>query len=397
MIHDAARGRITFTGVLVTTMMAATFTAVAFGILAQFLIDDFDISRAQVGGLVTAVGVVAAILSPFVGRLTDGIGGRRALIVLLVFSFLGLLGVALAPIYGLLLVAGGLAGVAQALGNPATNKLIAQVIPQGRRGVITGLKQSGVQLGIFLGGVLLPVGALSIGWRPTIAMVALLPACILVVAFFVVPPHADSGGASKQRLLERHPPGTWWLTLYSLGMGAAAGSLMTFLPLYAHEEMGLTERQAGLVIGLVGLVALITRILWGPLSERARHYGAPLAVLAGVAAVSVVALLLAPSVGVTLLWVGAVLMAASSGSWNSVAMLAVMHEAGPGRAGSASGIVLFGFMTGLGIGPLVFGYSVDTTGAYTIGLWALVILCLTSMVVALSWLNRSRYVVLQLK
>ena len=56
-------------------------------------------------------------------------------------------------------------GVGQAIANPATNKLISMHVPPGKRGIITGIKQSGVQAGTFLGGLLLPVITLSFGWR----------------------------------------------------------------------------------------------------------------------------------------------------------------------------------------------------------------------------------------
>ena len=47
-----------------------------------------------------------------------------------------------------------------------------------------------------------------------------------------------------------------------------------------------------------------------------------------------------------------------------------MIEAGVAATGRASGVVLFGFLTGLGLGPPVFGAIVDTTGSYDL-MWLL--------------------------
>ena len=87
----------------------------------------------------------------------------------------------------------------------------------------------------------------------------------------------------------------------------------------------------------------------------------------------------APSLGLMLLWVGVVLTGLGSSSWNSVGMLAVITDAGVRGAGRASGVVLLGFLLGLGIGPPLFGWSVDVTGEYTVMWW----LSIAAFVVAL--------------
>ena len=66
-------------------------------------------------------------------------------------------------------------------------------------------------------------------------------------------------------------------------------------------------------------------------------------------------------------------------------MLAVMDEAGMERAGRASGIVMLGFLIGLGIGPPLFGRSIDSTGSYDF-MWMVSIgAFLLASAVALLW------------
>jgi cyanate permease len=50
-------------------------------------------------------------------------------------------------------------------------------------------------------------------------------------------------------------------------------------------------------------------------------------------------------------------------------MLGLIVIAGREAAGRASGIVLFGFLAGLGMGPPLFGWIVDSTGSYSIVWW----------------------------
>ena len=157
--------RFAFSSLLFAAMGAATFTAASLGILATFIIDDLSISRAELGVDLAVVNIAAAVLSPVAGRITDRIGGKAAIVALFVIAgatFL-LLGTAVGYV---MLLAGALTGAfSQASANPATNKLIAEDLPAGERGLITGVKPSGVQFGIFLGGVTIPSVALALGWR----------------------------------------------------------------------------------------------------------------------------------------------------------------------------------------------------------------------------------------
>jgi MFS family permease len=66
-------------------------------------------------------------------------------------------------------------------------------------------------------------------------------------------------------------------------------------------------------------------------------------------------------------------------------MLALMVYAGADQAGGASGVVLLGFLAGLGLGPPAFGWSVDRFDTYAPGLWSVVALFLIATILGLSW------------
>jgi predicted MFS family arabinose efflux permease len=91
-----------------------------------------------------------------------------------------------------------------------------------------------------------------------------------------------------------------------------------------------------------------------------------------------------------LLWPACVLVAAGSGSWNSVGMLTLMVAAGPESTGRASGFVLLGFLTGLGVSSPVFGAVVDRTGSYDIMWMMSAAAALSAVVVSRLWLRTSR-------
>ncbi|NNC39884.1 MAG: MFS transporter [Acidimicrobiia bacterium] len=361
--------RVSFTVLLAAAMAFATFAGPAFAVLARFIIDDLGLSRAELGWVVAAFSVVGAIASPAVGKLTDRVGGRKALAGIFILSGLGMLAISAAPSYAFLIAAGIVTGMGQASGNPATNKLISVHIPIGGRGAVTGLKQSGVQIGVFLAGVLLPAGALAWGWRTTLTIAGSLSVLTLGTVGLVIPPDppAPQDAASSPGIVWSKP--ILWLTSYGFLMGLAGGAVNTYIPLFGEESIGLSVRVAGSVAGIAGLVAFFSRLAWARHSERTSSYVASLRWIAGLSVVFVGALLAAQEGGAWLLWIGALGLGASATAWNAVGMLAVMVFAGREQSGGASGVVLLGFLAGLGLGPPLFGWSVDRFGQYGPGLW----------------------------
>mgnify|MGYP001822609823 CR=1 FL=1 len=68
--------RLVFGGFLMWMMVSATATVITLPVLATFIIDDFGISRSEFGTIGSVTGLLAAVTSPFAGRLTDRIGGE---------------------------------------------------------------------------------------------------------------------------------------------------------------------------------------------------------------------------------------------------------------------------------------------------------------------------------
>lgn len=385
-----AISRTAFTILLAAAMAVATFAGPAFAVLARFIIDELALTRAEFGWVVASFSTVGALASPAIGRLTDSIGGRKALAAIFVLSGTGMLAIASGPTYLWLIAAAVLAGLGQAFGNPGTNKLISVHIPLGQRGAITGWKQSGVQAGVFLAGMLLPAGALAWGWRPTMAIAGGFSLLLVGVVGYVVPhdPPRTTGKRVSRRLIWSAP--IVWLTLYGFLMGAAGGAVNTYVPLYGEEGLGLSVAVAGSVAGLAGLVAFFSRVIWARHSEKGSSYIRSLILIAALSVVFTGALLAASHWGSWLLWVGALGLGASSTSWNSVGMLALMVYAGEDQAGGASGVVLLGFLAGLGLGPPAFGWSVDRFDNYGPGLWSVIVVFVMATGLALSWRRTAR-------
>lgn len=355
--------------VAAVTMAVATFPIIVASVLAAQLIDEFSISRAEVGLLVTASGLVGALSSPFFGRLTDRLGAVRSSVGVLVAGGVALTAFALSPSYGALLSATLLAGLPNGWGNPATNALVVDNVPSGARGVVTGVKQSGVQIGTFLGGLLLPIFAGLWSWRVAVLMFLAMPLGALIAMI-------------GRRDVERHRVTAWrgggplptvvrWITLYGFMSGVATSAIVGFLPLFANEAMGWSEQAAGRLIAIVGIAGIAARIYWPRLAERSMGHGWTLRLLSWMTMVTGL-VLVAAELGWAPGWAlvpAALLLGGGAVAWNAVGMLAVMDIAPEGMVGKGTGLVLFGFLLGLAIGAPLMGLSVDALGSYWPG-WA---------------------------
>lgn len=382
--HSSAARRITFAGLLAVTMASSTFAFTTFSVLSGPLLETFDIARWQLGALVTATAVLGAVLSPPMGRVADRIGGRNAMLATLLLSGASLAAIAVSPVYLLVVCAALTAGSAQSMANPATNKLISLHGSDGGRGMLTGIKQSGVQIGTFLGGSLLPLGAATVGWRPTLLLAAVVPVAALALSRRIVPPSATddtAGGATVRGSLVRSPF-LVQLAAYGFLVGAGWSAVFTYLPDYGRNALGWSPTVAGLLVSAAGLCGIAGRIGWSWYAEHRSDAPQTLALLATISIVAVGAILLSSRLP-PLLWLGAAALGGSSGSWNSVGMFAIIDRLPEKAAGAASGIVMFGFLVGLGVGAPGFGWSVDVTGAYVVGLVAAGLAHLAGLAMAL--------------
>lgn len=377
--------------VVTVAMTSGTMLAVALGALGPFIVDDLNLSPSQLGVLVTINFVTASMASMVAGRIVDRVDERKALLGLFLYSSAILLAASAASSYPWLLVVFALGGPPLASANPITNRLLSLHVDTDRHGMAMGIKQSGVPIGILLSGIALPVLAGLVGWQGSLGMMALLPLLAAAVAWVYVP----------AGLIEKSPPqaGSWkprglifWLMVFAFFMGGGVASTHTFLPLYGHEVLGLSEQLAGLTLSAIGVTGIVARILWTHLAGKAGRVRAALFMVSGASAVSSAAFLAAPVFGVALVWFGAAVQGASAVAWAPIAMLAVLRGVGTPETGHASAMVNLGFFAGFIVSPPAFGKLVEWTGAYTVGWLTVAGQFLAAVAVLALWRARGRTV-----
>ena len=404
-------------------MTATNLMQFALGALAPELAADLHLTRSLLGAIMTTYYVVAAVVSLLAGRWIGHVGGRRAVAGLLVVAAAGFAATAAAPTYGWLLAGVGIAGMATAMSNPVTNAVLAGGDYGGRRGTLVGVKQAGVQIGAFVAGAALPPLAFAADWRVallccTAVAIVLLPLIAAVPADTRARTHVsgstvpaggrgtvrgdpgdpgdeerardDDGRAPRDPRDTRDPRSPVpYLVGYASLMGAGMSTVTAYLALYAHEEIGLGQRAAGLLLAVIGIGAVVARVAWPALAGRLRGgWRSGLLAMAGAAIAGIVLFLVADAVGAWALWAGAVVLGCSGSAWTALAMLAVIRTVPAHRVAGDSGRVLAGFYVGLCLTPPAFGAIVDAAGDYRLA-WGLTAVAFVAAT-GLSLRSRSR-------
>lgn len=342
------------------SMGLAAFPITAVAALGPFIVTDLAISRTAFGSVSSAMFVVAIILSLIAGQVVDRLGSRAVLSVLYIASGSAVLLFANASSLLGMLVAGMVVGIAQACANPATNAAVVQLVQRRDVGMMLGLKQSGVPLMQFMVGITLAPVAAALGWRQAflLGLSVIIPS--LIVTRRVIPSQQRRETSGEPLRILAVPPDLAWLFLSMLLSAMALQAHNVYLPLYAFEALLLSPVRAGGLVGVVGLVGMLSRVGFGRMAGR---HAAPVrlvTVISGAAVVGSVGILVSPLVGESLLWISAIVFGGAAFGFNVVGMTIVVQSVDATMAGRVTGAFASMMFLGFATGPVAFGAIVDT-------------------------------------
>jgi MFS family permease len=326
------------------------------GVLALFLTGamsvqigrEFDIAPASIGALASLFAVSTTLGSAPLGRQVRRLGVRRSLWAATTASCTALLICAVSSSVQMLALGLLVGGLGNAIGQPAGNALVAAQVRPARYGLGFGIKQSGIPLATTLGGLAVPLIALTVGWR----FAYLLAALAAVVAMIIVP---EDRAATQTRSEQRIPPqlvSGLWLLGTGLITAVLAATSIGALGAAGGVHVGLSEATAGYLVAAGGLAGLIIRLAAGAGADR-RDFdpllGVSLLCVLGAAGWFLM------STGVPVLFVMGLVTANAFGwGWPGLQHLAVARRF-PTSTAAASGVAQTGVAIGLLIGPLTLG------------------------------------------
>ena len=323
------------------------------GALALQIRSDLDVRVETVAAGVTVFFLAGALGAGWGGRLADHIGALRAMRRCVFVTSAALAAMALAPSLAILFALLAVAGVANSVTQPAINLFVAEQIPGDRQGLGFGIKQSGIPAAILVSGLALPVLALPLGWRVTLALCALGPLAVGIALPRGGPAHVSRRAAS------RRPSRALLLTALGAALGTAGPSALGAYLVASAVDVGIDEGAAGLLAAGASALSLATRVTLGARADRRRDYGLAVVVLLLAAGSLGFALMASDSAGVFVL--GALVAFTLGWGWPGLFNLAVV-DSNRETPGSASGVSQTGIYVGAAGGPAAFGALAASAG-----------------------------------
>jgi predicted MFS family arabinose efflux permease len=235
---------------------------------------------------------------------------------------------------------------------------------------MVGLKQVGFPLGGALGAALLPLVAVTFGWRAAVGASAVILATTTVASLLVyrdppaMPAPAGVRGPLRAVLLSRD---LWLLALATLVFAGMQTVWMGYLVLYLNEVVGVSLIGAGGYLALAQASGMAGRVVFGVLSDRV--FGGrrrPTLLLAGVSSALCSLAIAGTGPGTSGVWLTALALVFGfvGIGWNGVQHTLMAEIAGPRAAGTALGFGLGISSAGVTLAPPVFGKAVELAGGY---------------------------------
>jgi predicted MFS family arabinose efflux permease len=331
--------------------------------LFPLLRDEFSLSDVQLGMLQTVLQVVLALATVPFALLADRIS-RRFIIAfgVIVWSAATFLS-SLANTYLVLLIARALVGIGEAAYAPAAQSMISGTFAPSKRGRALGAFAAGMLIGGAVGQALGGFLGETSGWRWAFVAIG-APGFFLGLAALRLeaPPRGPKTEVVPLLHLLR-VPAFLALILSGVLVTFASVSFITWGPDFVIRFKGFSLRQAGVLLGSIGLVSLVSGALVGgtvaDALQRRMAYGRVVAVALGFLCA-----------GPFILWglaterkdslLTAFFIAGFFMSWYHGPVTAIIHDMMPVRA-HATSVGLYMFVTQLAgaFGPQIVGEISD--------------------------------------
>ena len=354
----AILGAITFCHLL-NDVMQALLPAIY-----PMLKSGFRLTFGQIGLLTLTFQVTASLLQPVVGLYTDRRPQPYSLPLSMGCTLLGIVTLAFAPSFPVLLAGGALLGLGSAIFHPELSRL-ARLASGGAHGLAQSLFQVGGNVGHALGPllaafVILPRGQSSLAW---FALVALVGMALLAVLgrWYKNAGHArptasrsSVGHATLQRSQVRRAIAVLIALIFSKFFYLA--SITSYYIFYLMHRFNLSTETSQIYLFVFLAAAAAGTFIGGPIGDR---FGRRKVIWGSILGVLPFTLAL-PYVGLTTTIVLSVLIGLVLSSAFS-AILVYAQELMPGRVGMVSGL-FFGLAFGMGgVGAAVLGVLADWT------------------------------------
>ncbi|PLR76051.1 MFS transporter [Bacillus sp. V3-13] len=330
---------------------------------------SMGLSFTQLGLIAFSLNIVSSIMQPLVGMATDKKPMPFALPIGLSFTLFGVLGLALAPRFELVVVSVLFIGLGSAVFHPEGSR-VAYMAAGARRGLAQSIYQVGGNSGqalapLITAVILVPLGQIGAAWFTLVAAAA--------VGLLIYIANWYSGMLAVERSFKSKQSGKnstvgngirkgVWISLLLILFLIFARSwyisgITNFYAFYAIEKYTLSIKESQLFLFAFLITGAIGTFFGGPLADR---FGKKTIILVSMIATAPLSLLIpfVPPIAAFLLLALSGLLLMSSFSVTVV----YAQELVPGKIGTMAGLTV-GLAFGMGaLGSIGLGYLADLIG-----------------------------------
>ncbi|PVF13058.1 MFS transporter, partial [Yersinia pestis] len=325
---------------------------------------EFSLSFAQIGLITLTYQLTASLLQPLIGLYTDKHPQPYSLPIGMGFTLSGILLLAVATTFPVVLLAAALVGTGSSVFHPESSR-VARMASGGRHGLAQSVFQVGGNFGSALGPLLAaiiiaPYGKGNVGWFSLAALLAIV-VLLQVSKWYKLQQRASYGKVLKISSAKTLPKNKIISTLAILMVLIFSKyfyltSISSYYTFYLIHKFGVSVQSAQIHLFVFLFAVAAGTIIGGPLGDKiGRKYviwGSILGVAPFTLALPYASLYWT---GILTVFIGVILASAFS------AILVYAQELIPGKVGMVSGL-FFGFAFGMGgIGAAVLGYVADLT------------------------------------
>ncbi|WP_415182826.1 MFS transporter [Phaeovulum sp.] len=263
---------------LLNDMMQSLIPA-AYPILKETYALDF----VQIGMITMTFQIAGAMLQPVIGMATDRYPAPYSPVVGMMFTLSGLVSLAFAHSYAIILVSVTLIGIGSSIFHPEATRM-ARYAAGGRQGLAQGIFQVGGQAGgalgpVFAALIVVPWGQPSLAWFAVTALLAMMLLTWIgskqrqMSADFV----AMRARGKKSTQGPRHAPltigtGLVVLTFLMFAKNAYGESFRSFYTFYLMERFGLSIPSSQIMLFIFLLAAAVGVLIGGIAGDRIGRY-----------------------------------------------------------------------------------------------------------------------------
>lgn len=331
--------------------------------VASYAVDKFHAST-NIAGLVAGIFIIGALIGRLgTGRVIEDIGSKRVLIVSTVFFIITSALYFAAINLTLLIIIRFIHGIAFGAASTATGTIVAQIIPDSRRGEGIGYYSIGailaVALGPFMGVLLIHLA----DFKMIFIVTSVLAASSFAISFVVGKPIYESPEQDPLNVVKGFQTSNFLefkaipISIIILVIGFSYSGLLTFISLYAKQIH--LEKAASFYFLVYAITVLISRPLSGRLFDikGANFVVYPCLVLFAVGML----LFSQANHGIVILLAGGVI-GLGYGNFISTAQAISIKDVPPHRLGLATSTYFMFVDLGFGIGPYLLGSLIPFTG-----------------------------------